>query len=398
MDPSEPLSVFELTRQIKDALSIEFAGVAVRGEISGATRPSSGHLYLTLKDDRAQLSVVMWRTKASRLRFEPAIGTEVVAIGGIDVYPPRGSYQLICDQLLPVGLGPLELAFRQMHERLAAEGLFEADRKRPLPEIPRRIAIVTSPTGAAVRDMLQVLARRWPLLDVTIVPVPVQGQTAAPKIAAGLAAADRLGVDVILCGRGGGSLDDLWAFNEEPVARAIAACRTPVVSAVGHEIDVTIADLVADVRALTPSEGAERSVPDRADVLGGLDGAAERMTRLLTGRLQVAAQSVDEIARSRAFARPTERVDAARERLDDRGQRLHRAIARGLDDAQSRLAAIAGQFEALSPLAVLARGYSLTSRDDGSIVRAASDVLPGDEITTRLAEGTITSVVRGTTP
>ena len=398
MDPSEPLSVFELTRQIKDALSIEFAGVAVRGEISGATRPSSGHLYLTLKDDRAQLSAVMWRTKASRLRFEPAIGTEVVAIGGIDVYPPRGSYQLICDQLLPVGLGPLELAFRQMHERLAAEGLFEADRKRPLPEIPRRIAIVTSPTGAAVRDMLQVLARRWPLLDVMIVPVPVQGQTAAPKIAAGLAAADRLGVDVILCGRGGGSLDDLWAFNEEPVARAIAACRTPVVSAVGHEIDVTIADLVADVRALTPSEGAERSVPDRADVLGGLDGAAERMTRLLTGRLQVAAQSVDEIARSRAFARPTERVDAARERLDDRGQRLHRAIARGLDDAQSRLAAVAGQFEALSPLAVLARGYSLTSRGDGSIVRAASDVLPGDEITTRLAEGTITSVVRGTTP
>ena len=390
--PDEPLSVTELTRQIKNALEGNFPHVAVRGELSSVTRPASGHLYLTIKDDGAQLRGVMWRTKASRLRFDPANGTEVVAVGAIDVYPPRGAYQLICDQILPVGLGPLELAFRQLYDRLSAAGLFDADRKKPLPEIPQRVAVVTSPTGAAVRDMLQVLARRWPALEIVVVPVPVQGERAAKQIAAGLDAADRLGVDVILCGRGGGSLEDLWAFNEEPVARAIARCETPVVSAVGHEIDVTIADLVADVRALTPSEGAERIVPDAADVLAGLHGAAERMQLLVQTRTAAARRELTQLAQRRALARPLDRLTAAAVDLDERGRRLQSAATRRVADASAELAAVAGQMEALNPLGVLARGYSLTRKPNGTIVRNAADVSPGDRLLTRVADGEIHSV------
>ena len=388
-----PMSVTELTRQIKNALEGNFPAVAVKGELSGVTRPASGHLYLTIKDDGAQIRGVMWRTRASKLKFDPVNGTEVVAVGAIDVYPPRGAYQLICDRLLPVGLGPLELAFRQLHDRLEAEGLFDPALKKPLPEIPQRVAIVTSPTGAAVRDMLQVLARRWPTLEITIIPAAVQGDAAARQIASGLAAADRLGVDVILCGRGGGSLEDLWAFNEEPVARAIAACRTPVVSAVGHEIDVTIADLVADVRALTPSEGAERIVPSAADVLAGLDAAAMRMTGLLQTRVQQSQRELQALADRRVFTRPLDRITAAAGDLDDRSRRLHQGMQRRLVEARSQLGAVTGQLDALSPLGVLARGYSLTRTDAGQIVRQPSDVTPGDRIVTRLAEGEIASVV-----
>ena len=392
MDDS-PYSVTELTRQIKNSLEGNFPHVAVRGELSGVTRPASGHLYLTLKDDGAQIRAVMWRTRASRLKFDVANGTEVVAVGAIDVYPPRGAYQLICDQLLPVGLGPLELAFRQLHERLAAEGLFDADRKRPLPEIPSRVAIVTSPTGAAIRDMLQVLARRWPALEITIVPTAVQGDTAARQIAAALGEADRLGADVILCGRGGGSLEDLWAFNEEPVARALATCRTPVVSAVGHEIDVTIADLVADVRALTPSEGAERIVPSAAEVLMGLDAAGQRMTGLLRSRLDQTRRELDGLAARRAFARPLDRITAAALDLDERSRRLQSAMRTQVDRASRDLATVAGRLEALSPLGVLSRGYSLTRTAEGRIVRSPSDVAAGDELVTKLADGEVRSRV-----
>ena len=393
MTPPEPLTVTELTRQIKNALEGNFPAVAVRGELSGVSKPASGHLYLTIKDDGAQLRGVMWRTKASRLRFDPANGTEVIAVGAIDVYPPRGAYQLLCDDLLPVGMGPLELAFRQLHERLAGEGLFDADRKKPLPELPSRVAIVTSPTGAAVRDMLQVLARRWRALDIVIIPASVQGDAAPGQIAAGLAAADALGVDVILCGRGGGSLEDLWAFNDERVARAIAACRTPVVSAVGHEIDVTIADLVADVRALTPSEGAERIVPDAADVLAGLEGASSRLTMLMQSRLVGAQRELQSLADRRVFTRPLDRIAAAAADLDDRQQRLLSAINHRVVDSRSELQGLAGRLDALSPLGVLARGYSLTRTENGRVVQAASVVASGDVIETTLADGTIKSVV-----
>ncbi|HEV3304238.1 MAG TPA: exodeoxyribonuclease VII large subunit, partial [Planctomycetaceae bacterium] len=258
MAEQEVLSISELSRRLKALVEMSFPFVCVEGEISNFSRAASGHIYFTLKDQSAQIRAVLWRSAAMRVRFELHDGLHVVAAGPVEVYAQRGSYQLVVERLVPQGIGPLELAFRQRYEKLAAEGLFAEQRKRPLPRFPRRIALVTSPSGAAVRDLLQVITRRWPACDLVIVPVPVQGQQAAPAIAAGMRAAARLPrVDVIICGRGGGSLEDLWAFNEEIVARAIFVCPIPVVSAVGHEIDVTIADLVADKRALTPSEAGE---------------------------------------------------------------------------------------------------------------------------------------------
>ena len=253
----------ELTGQIKGLLEGRFPAVWVSGEISNFSRPQSGHCYLTLKDDQAQIRAVMWRSAASRVRFDLHDGLEVICQGYLDVYAPRGSYQLVIQQIEPKGLGALELALRSCASDWRPKGLFDPARKRPLPRFPRRIAFVTSPTGAAVRDFLEVLRRRWRGVHVLIVPVRVQGDGARAEIAAGIELVNRLAdpVDVLVVGRGGGSLEDLWAFNEEVVVRAIHASRIPVVSAVGHEIDVTLADLVADVRALTPSEAAERVVP-----------------------------------------------------------------------------------------------------------------------------------------
>jgi exodeoxyribonuclease VII large subunit len=259
----QTLTVSELTARIKDMLEGSFPAVWVSGEISNFSRPQSGHCYFTLKDDIAQIRAVMWRGTALKLKFAMSDGLEVLCRGHLDVYAPRGSYQLVVDELEPKGVGALELALRKLREKLSAEGLFDPARKRPLPVFPKRIAFVTSPTGAAVRDFLEVLRRRWRGVEVLIIPARVQGDGSVTEIVAGIRAANRLkpAPDVLIVGRGGGSLEDLWSFNEEAVVRAIAASRIPTVSAVGHEIDVTLADLVADVRALTPSEAAERVVP-----------------------------------------------------------------------------------------------------------------------------------------
>ncbi|MEN6450088.1 MAG: exodeoxyribonuclease VII large subunit, partial [Thermoguttaceae bacterium] len=260
-----PLSVSELTFQVKELIEAAFPEVWVAGEVSNFVRPQSGHCYLTLKDDQAQLKAVMWRGVASRLRFAPHDGLQVVCRGHLDLYAARGAYQLVIADIVPQGMGALELALRQLREKLSREGLFDAGRKRPLPPFARRIAVVTSPTGAAIHDFLQVLGRRWRGADVLVVPVRVQGEGAAAEIAEAIATVNRLNdampIDCIVVTRGGGSMEDLWAFNEEPVVRAIAASRIPVVSAVGHEIDVTLSDLAADVRALTPSEAAELVAP-----------------------------------------------------------------------------------------------------------------------------------------
>ncbi|HEX6986552.1 MAG TPA: exodeoxyribonuclease VII large subunit [Planctomycetaceae bacterium] len=394
----EPLSVSELTRQVKELIEGGLPFVLVQGEVSNFVRAGSGHLYLTLKDESAQLRAVMWRGSAARLRFEPEDGLQVLAAGGMEVYAARGSYQLVIEELLPIGVGPLELAFRQLHDRLAAEGLFAPERKRPLPLIPRRIALVTSPTGAAVRDMLQVLTRRWPGCDVVVVPVPVQGADAAPKIAAALRTLHRIpGVEVVITGRGGGSLEDLWAFNEEAVARAIFECKVPVVSAVGHEIDVTIADLVADRRALTPSEAAELVVPNAADVRFTLDRFAERLAAALRGRAGRLRMTLDGLAARRCFAKPFEPVRDRERRLDELDAALGRAMRRVAGDARAKLAAVAARLDALNPLAVLARGYSITFREGGTIPLTAPDGLaPGDLLRTRLASGEVLSEVRST--
>jgi exodeoxyribonuclease VII large subunit len=391
----EVLSIAELSRRLKALVEMSFPYVCVEGEISNFSRAASGHIYFTLKDQLAQIRAVLWRSAAMRVRFELHDGLHVVAAGPVEVYAQRGSYQLVVERLVPQGIGPLELAFRQRYEKLAAEGLFAEQRKRPLPRFPRRIALVTSPSGAAVRDLLQVITRRWPACDLVIVPVPVQGQQAAPAIAAGMRAAVRLPrVDVIVCGRGGGSLEDLWAFNEEIVARAIFACPIPVVSAVGHEIDVTIADLVADKRALTPSEAGELVVPERADVLSDLGHLAVRMESAARDVLRRRRLTLDALAGCRALARPFDLVRDRQWRLDELSQRMGGGMRRRSERASRELQALSSHLDALSPLKVLGRGYSLTRREaSGEIIRRADDVGVGERIETLLAEGRLTSLV-----
>jgi len=395
-DPKPVLSVFELTSRIKDLLESHFQSVWVSGEISNLSRPQSGHCYLTLKDDRAQIRAVLWRMTASKLRFDLEDGLEVICQGDLDIYAPRGSYQLVVRQIEPKGVGALELKLRQLREKLAGEGLFDAARKRPLPRFPRRLAFVTSPTGAAIRDFLEVLRRRWRGADVLVVPVRVQGEGAAEEIAAAIGLVNRLTlpVDCLVVGRGGGSLEDLWAFNEEIVVRAIHASRIPVISAVGHEIDVTLSDLVADVRALTPSEAAERVVPDAEELVRALVGRKERMLTSLRRRASQARLRLDQLAGRRAFRKPFERLHDLARRLDEWSARSSRAARRRLEVARGRADSLAGRLESLSPLSVLGRGYSLTERaGDGRLLRHAAELTVGDEIRTRFQTGRAVSRV-----
>lgn len=389
------LSVSDLTMLLKGVVEAHFPSVWVSGEISNFMRAGSGHLYFTLKDDEAQLKAVMWRSAAQRLKFQLHDGLEVLASGPIEVYASRGQYQIIVDRMQPQGLGALELALRQLQQKLAAEGLFDEARKRPLPTFPRRIALVTSPTGAAVHDMLQVITRRWPAARVVILPVAVQGDGAAQQIAAALRKVHLLPeVDVVITGRGGGSVEDLWAFNEEVVARAIYDCPIPVVSAVGHEIDVSIADLVADRRALTPSEAGELVVPLLTEVQQTLDHIRRRMTTALQQRAQRARLTLDNLRQRRCFAKPLQRVHDLAARLDELEGRLQRGLRGRVETSRQQLATLAASLDALSPLGVLKRGYSLTKRLlDGQLVRDAGQLAPGDAISTLLASGSVVSRV-----
>lgn len=390
------LSVSELTLSIKSTLERQFTSVWVGGELSDVARPQSGHVYLTLKDAGAQIRGVIWKSVAAKLKFDLADGLEVICRGDIDVYPARGSYQLVIRQLEPQGMGALQLAFKQLYEKLAAEGLFDPRHKRPLPRYPRRIAFVTSPTGAAVRDFLEVVRRRWQGIEVLVIPTRVQGEGAAIEIARGIELANRLdpAPEVLVVGRGGGSIEDLWCFNEEPVVRAIFASDIPVVSAVGHEIDVTLADLVADVRALTPSEAAERVVPSAEEVLGTLRSFQGRLTSSLRSQAQQARQRLEALAQRRVFRRPFDELQYRARNLDDLAARLHRTTRYRVARARERIMASAAHLEGLSPLAVLSRGYSLTSRaDDGALIRDSQQVQSGETIVTRVATGEITSRV-----
>jgi exodeoxyribonuclease VII large subunit len=390
------LTVSELTARIKGTLEGQFTSVWVAGEVSNFSRPQSGHLYFTLKDDQAQIRAVMWRATAARLKFDLADGLEVICHGGIDVYAPRGSYQLVVDQLEPKGMGALELALRKLRERLAAEGLFDPARKRPLPAFPRRVAFVTSPTGAAVHDFLEVLRRRWRGVDVLIVPARVQGESAAAEIVAGIRAANRLlpPPDVLVVGRGGGSLEDLWAFNEEPVVRAIAASRVPTVSAVGHEIDVTLSDLAADVRALTPSEAAERVVPAAEEVAARMRSYRDRLRAAVLRRIMTARSRLEAIASQRPLRRPLDIVHDRVRRLDELSLRGNAAMRALLHQSHGRAAALAGKLESLSPLAVLGRGYSITQDGTtGTVIRRSVELHVGQTIVTRFVDGQATSKV-----
>jgi exodeoxyribonuclease VII large subunit len=396
---AEILSVSELSAQIKDILEASFPVVWVAGEISNFARPQSGHCYLTLKDERAQLRAILWRSTAARVRFDLGDGLEVICRGRLEVYAPRGNYQLIIDQIEPRGIGALELALRQLQEKLAREGLFDAARKRPLPVLVRRIAVVTSPTGAAIHDFLQVLSRRWRGADVLVVPARVQGEGAAAEIAAGIETVNRLrpAVDCLVVTRGGGSLEDLWAFNEEVVVRAIFASAVPVISAVGHEIDVTLSDLVADVRALTPSEAAELVAPAKEQLVAGLQQLRKRLLAALRSRTAAARARLDAVARHPVFRRPLERVHELGRRVDELDARLARLVRRHLQLARGRTEAAAARLESLSPLAVFRRGYSLTQRTaDGRVVRDAAELAGGELLTTHFARGRALSRVEQT--
>jgi exodeoxyribonuclease VII large subunit len=394
------LSVTELTQAVKGVLEEGFPSVWVTGEISNLARPQSGHLYLTLKDSGAQLRAVIWRSSAVRLRFDPRDGLEVIARGRLTVYAPRGDYQLSIEELQPKGLGALELALRQLKEKLFKLGYFAPERKKPVPAYPRRVALVTSPSGAAVRDMLEILGRRWPLAEVWVCPVRVQGDGASAEIAAAVRLLNRLGgVDVIIVGRGGGSTEDLWAFNEEGVAHAIYQSRIPVVSAVGHEIDLTIADLVADCRALTPSEAAEKVTPNLPELQEGLRGLHGQLRTLLEQRLELVRGRLRDLVQRRAFRLPLERIRDGERRVDDWADRLARAVRQRFERKREHLTAQAARLEAVSPLNVLARGYSLTcSEKDQSVVRNAVQVRLGDRLVTYLQHGRIISRVEETTP
>jgi len=397
----EPLTISQLTACLKGVIEESFPAVWVAGEISNLARPRSGHLYMTLKDSGAQIRAVMWASTAARLPFELMEGQAVVALGSVEVYAPQGSYQLILRKVEPLGIGALQLAFEQLKARLAAEGLFDADRKQPLPRFPRRIALVTSPTGAAVRDFLQIAVRRWPQLNVTVVPAKVQGSGAAESIVAGIEAANRLqpAVDLIVVGRGGGSLEDLWCFNEEPVVRAIAASELPIVSAVGHEIDVTLADFAADVRALTPSEAAERVVPEWASVQQSLRLLLQRMEQPIRQRLAYHREQLRHLASRPVFTRPFQPILDRSRQLDELDHRGRLAMRRLVQEKSRLLQQHAAALSALSPLAVLARGYSVTQRtDDGTVIQRSDQVSPGDELRTQTGSGMILSRVTETQP
>jgi len=387
-------SVSELTQHIKGMLEEAVPAVWVAGEVSNLTRAGSGHVYFNLKDAQAQIRAVLWRTAALRVRFQPRDGIEVVAAGRLSVYPPRGEYQLVVQALFPRGLGAQDLALRQLREKLSGLGWFDRERKKPLPRFPSRIALITSRSGAAVRDVLEILGRRWPLAEVFVCPAPVQGDGAAERMAAALRFVNRLAnIDVAILTRGGGSSDDLAEFNKELLAQALFESRIPIVSAVGHEIDVTIADLVADRRALTPSEAAELVTPDASELAKQLDDRSARMKTLLLRRMQLIRQRFDSLATRRPFAEPLERIHACERLLDQYEIRLQRAIERAVQHERRRLEHIAGQLHGLSPLNVLARGYSITHKADGELLHHAKQVQPGDRLTTRLHDGEIVSIV-----
>ena len=398
--PDDVQSVSDLTARVKEQLETRFADVWVAGEVSNLTRAGSGHVYLSLKDETAVLRAVIWRGTMQALAIEPADGLAVVCHGRLEVYPPRGTYQLTIDRLHAIGTGTLEARLRRVHALLDAEGVFAAARKRPLPEFPARIAVVTSPTGAAIADFLETLFNRWRATEVIIVPSRVQGAGAAEELAAALHAAARLrpAVDAIALIRGGGSLEDLWSFNEEVLVRAVAAAPVPVVSGVGHEIDVTLCDLAADVRALTPTDAAVKLVPDARQVTAAVVGLGTRLQVSLTRRLEFARDRLTAVGRSRMFADPSRLVRDRRDAIDAHALRLRRLAGSVVSRAGERVAAAAARLEAGSPVHLLARGWSVTKLDGhDAALKSTAGIAAGATIITQLADGRLWSRVERST-
>lgn len=394
------LTVRELTQHIKNMIEKDcfLANVWVKGEISNFKAASSGHFYFTLKDNFSTLKVVMFRSKSRSLAFRPDNGMAVTVRGYVSVYERDGTYQFYAGEIEPDGTGALHLAFEQLKERLQAEGLFDPKHKKPLPLLPRRIGIVTSPTGAAVRDMVEIIRRRWSGLEIILVPVLVQGESAPQDVARGIQLLNRWGdVDIIITGRGGGSLEELWAFNTEIVARSIYNSTIPVISAVGHETDYTIADFTADARAATPSAAAEMAVPDKREMERYIQALISRLYSALNEKTVGCRQRFNACAAGRVFTRPVDIICGTRQQsLDFLNHRLNQAIANLAGREEKRLAVLAGRLQALSPLATLARGYSICTTPDGKrVISEADGVEIGERLAVRLQKGILDCIVEG---
>jgi exodeoxyribonuclease VII large subunit len=442
--PRRALTVSQLTDRIQGVLETELFDVWVEGEVSNLKIAPSGHWYFSLKDDHAQVRAVVWKTATRLIKFKPRDGLKVLARGGVRVYAPRGEYQLSVEVLEPLGKGSLQQAFEELKEKLEKEGLFEAKRKRPLPLLPRCVGIVTSPTGAVIQDILRVLSRRYANLEVLVYPARVQGPEASWEIVQGIRALNRVkGLDVLIVARGGGSLEDLWPFNDEMVARALASSAVPTLSAVGHETDFTIADFVADLRAPTPSAAAERVVQAKEDICARIDALARRLTGAVDlrmarvrsrvaaltshrvfeaerGRVRAQAQRIDELG-NRAEAALVRRLERSRERARRMGERLeafrwdrqlaHRRervqrdagrlgdlVRARVAEGSGRLSRLAGKLESLSPLSVLSRGYALVWDGGGRLLRDPREVREGDPLRIRVAAGHVGATVTSREP
>lgn len=417
METQRTLTVSQLNAYIKSVMDGDYRlrNIFLSGEISNFTAARSGHLYMTLKDERSAMKAVMFRGSATRLKFQPENGMKVIAYGSVSVYEAGGQYQFYVNDLQPDGLGSLNLAYEQLKEKLYQEGLFDQSLKKPLPPYPLKIGVVTSESAAAFQDICNVLRRRWPVADILLSPTLVQGTEAPPQIVQALQRLDAQNVDIILLARGGGSLEDLWAFNDERVARAVAACKTPVVSGVGHETDITIVDYVADLRAPTPSAAAELSTPDYFEESDKVLLLQNRMRSLTQNRLNLQRTRLQTLETSnvlRSFqsllgekrlkidsltdrsVRVTEhQVQTEGQRLDRLSIRLDHAMADRLSREKNQFGRLAAKMEAYNPFSVLARGYSITERSDGAIVRSINDVKPGDRLSIKVSDGTIAGTV-----
>lgn len=374
MENEKILSVTDITRQIKGVLESGFPDILVQGEISNFKLHSSGHLYFTLKDDGAQISAVMWRSRVNRLLFKPTDGMKIIARGTISVYEPRGSYQLDCVQIQPVGLGELQQAFDRLKQKLFDEGLFDEEHKKPLPEFPMRIGIVTSPTGAAIRDMISVLSRRMPAAEVILVPVKVQGIGAAEEIAEAIDDLNDLkSVDVIIIGRGGGSLEDLWAFNEEIVARAVFRSNIPLISAVGHEIDYSISDFVADLRAPTPSAAAELVVKHKSELIELIRNFCYTMGSSMDNSINSHRQTIETLVHSYSFNRPQDLLRQRSQGVDELTRRLEQSVTHYFQFTRQNLRSFSLRIESLNPRLALKRGYTIV-RQRGVAVSSVANL------------------------
>jgi exodeoxyribonuclease VII large subunit len=395
---TEPISVTALNQYVKQLMDHDrlLNQVMVRGEISNYKLYPSGHHYFSLKDGESSVRCVLFRREAAGLRFRPENGMQIIAAGRVSVFPRDGAYQLYCSRLSPDGVGELALAFEQLKNRLYREGLFDPAHKKPLPDYPQTIALVTSPVGAAVRDMIRILGARYPLAKVLVVPARVQGEEAPSELVQAIDLVNACDLaDLILVGRGGGSMEDLWAFNDEGVARAIYRSHIPVISAVGHEPDVTIADFVADVRASTPSNGAELAVPDQGELRDTLLSWEARMEGVLSHRLAVSRGVLERMQKNPYLQSPLSSIRARGEKLDHQGQRLLRAAERTLEAHQRKVAGIAASLDALSPYKVLGRGYSITQTQGGQVVSSVEQVEEGEPLRIRVSDGTILCAARG---